>query len=75
MVYRFKYHRILDLQTFRTFLAKGLLKADDIVTISNTDGHDHATAHFHTREDVRRYFRPYADYKVSLGIRARQLVT
>lgn len=67
MVYRLRYHRIIDLRTFRILLEKHLFGANDIVILSNTDGHKYSTAQLLTEDDDRSYFRPYADYKVISG--------
>lgn len=57
------YHRILDLEAFRSFVDNGQLTADDFVTIQ-TGKMAQTTAHFTEQWNVQKYFMDYMQYQV-----------
>lgn len=63
-----RYHRILDLEAFRSFVDNGQLTADDFVTIQ-TGKMAQTTAHFTEQWNVQKYFMDYMQYQASGGFK------
>lgn len=56
-------HRILDLRSFRTIIERGLVLAEDFVTIQ-TGQQGITTHHFKHAKDVHKYYKERVKYKV-----------
>lgn len=58
-----RYHRILDLPTFRNMVANGVIPADEIASLTS-DNKEFVTGRLATEDDVKEYFKDYLGSKV-----------
>lgn len=58
-----RYHRILDLETFRSFLREGFLTVDGFVSVVSADWEQRLLPALETAEDINDFFFMCRDYK------------
>lgn len=58
-----RYHRILDLETFRSFLRKGFLSLDDFLSVVSADWEQRLLPALETAEDINDFFFMCRDSK------------